>query len=74
MTLACAYANFTSLIDLKADYLKLDRSIIVKIATDASAGIVAGGIVDLAHALGMTVVAEGIETAEDLAPRRELRL
>ncbi len=63
----CAYANFASLIDLKADYLKLDRSIITKIAADASAGIVAGGIVELGHALGMIVVAEGIETADDLA-------
>ena len=44
------------------DYLKIDRSFTTKLATDARARAVATAIADLARALHMSVVAEGVET------------
>jgi EAL domain-containing protein (putative c-di-GMP-specific phosphodiesterase class I) len=57
--------SYSSLVNLKRypiDKLKIDKSLIASIPADEdSAGIVCA-IVDLSHALGMKVVAEGVET------------
>src|SRR5205085_10527144 len=45
----------------------IDRSFITTLATDTYNQIIASSIVDLAHNLSMTVVAEGIEDAETLS-------
>jgi EAL domain-containing protein (putative c-di-GMP-specific phosphodiesterase class I) len=43
--------------------LKLDRSFVTPLDADPRAGAIVESTVDLAHALGMQVVAEGVETA-----------
>ena len=43
-------------------WLKLDRSYVARLDADPRATAVTSGIVSLAHALGATVVAEGIES------------
>lgn len=48
--------------DLPFDTLKIDRSFITTIATSHSRAAVVRGIVSIAGAVGMRVVAEGIET------------
>jgi EAL domain-containing protein (putative c-di-GMP-specific phosphodiesterase class I) len=48
------------------DCLKIDRSFISDVATDASAAAVATSIVAIAHSLGLNALAEGVETAEQL--------
>ena len=48
--------------DLPFDALKIDRSFVTTIATSPSRAAVVGGIVHIAGAIGMRVVAEGIET------------
>ena len=56
------YSSLSRLRQYSIDTLKIDHSFVRDIASDAIAREVAGAVVSLAHKLGMTVVAEGIET------------
>lgn len=56
------FCNFRYLKILPLDYLKLDRSMIDGIATDERDLAVLRGIVAMGRALGLRVIAEGIET------------
>jgi diguanylate cyclase (GGDEF)-like protein len=51
---------------LPIDRLKLDRSVVAGVETDSHDGAAVRTVVDLAHRLGITVVAEGVETAAEL--------
>jgi diguanylate cyclase (GGDEF)-like protein/PAS domain S-box-containing protein len=42
--------------------LKIDRSFVAGLPADSKSAAVAGGLIDLAHQLGLTVTAEGVET------------
>jgi EAL domain-containing protein (putative c-di-GMP-specific phosphodiesterase class I) len=42
--------------------LKIDRSFVARVNEDASAAAIVRTIIEMAHTLGFTVVAEGIET------------
>jgi len=44
------------------DRLKIDRALVAEALADKSTASLIGGIVALAHALGLAVVAEGVET------------
>jgi diguanylate cyclase (GGDEF)-like protein/PAS domain S-box-containing protein len=58
--------GFSSLAYLRQfplDFVKLDKSFVDEIATDPRSRAVAGAIIVLSHALGLTVVAEGVEEA-----------
>lgn len=50
--------------------LKIDRSFVSRIPGEA--GRVVAAVVQLAHALGMTTIAEGVEDADQLRTLREL--
>jgi diguanylate cyclase (GGDEF)-like protein/PAS domain S-box-containing protein len=52
--------------------LKIDQSFIAHLDTDRADAAIVGAIVSLAHGLGMEVVAEGVETAEQVAALRRL--
>ena len=66
------YSSLSYLQRFPADVLKIDRSFIDKLTqSDASAKLVEK-IVELAHVLGMMVVAEGVETSEQLSHLRGL--
>ena len=52
---------------LNADELKIDRSLVVDVLESQRDRLILKSTVDLAHGLGMTVVAEGVETAETFA-------
>lgn len=56
------YCNFSYLKSLPLDILKLDRAMVMGVATDKRDLAVLRAIVTLAHALDLEVVAEGIET------------
>ncbi|HEX8976681.1 MAG TPA: EAL domain-containing protein [Solirubrobacteraceae bacterium] len=52
--------------------LKLDRTFIAQLAHDRRSAKIVAATIDMARALGMTVVAEGVETDEQLAVLRRL--
>ena len=58
------YASLAWLAALPLDYLKLDRSLAQEIVGTVKARLVAKGAIDLARSLGLAVIAEGVETAE----------
>ena len=60
------YSSLSYLKQLPIDTLKIDRSFIMGIPEDKDDVQIAATIVAMAHGLGMEVVAEGIETEEQL--------
>jgi diguanylate cyclase (GGDEF)-like protein len=58
------FSNLASLRDLNFDTLKMDRSFISAEGLQGRGGTILQSVVDLAHRLGMIVVAEGIETED----------
>src|SRR5207248_924604 len=67
--------GFSSLSYLQAfplDYLKIDRSFVERIARDRRSLSIVAATIQLAHALDLVVVAEGIETKGQLAKLRSL--
>jgi EAL domain-containing protein (putative c-di-GMP-specific phosphodiesterase class I) len=55
------YSSLNYLRNLSVDYLKIDRSFVSEIATSARDRAIAGAIAELANALGITLIAEGVE-------------
>ena len=66
------YSALSYLSDLPIDEVKLDHDFIARALTDRRAATVVSAIIDLAHKLGLVIVAEGIENAEDAAHLRDL--
>jgi EAL domain-containing protein (putative c-di-GMP-specific phosphodiesterase class I) len=56
------YSSLSSLRQLGAQELKIDRSFVKDVATSPDARAVVDAVVRLGHALGLRVVAEGVET------------
>ena len=65
------YASLSLLRKLDLDELKLDKSLVDEIATSSRQKALVRAAVGLAHALGLSLVAEGVETADAW---RELQL
>ena len=55
------------------DFMKIDRSFVTNVCTDRRAKAVVRAVIDLAHAHDLTVVAEGIETSEQLEALRDMQ-
>ena len=67
------YSSLAYLRELPIDELKLDRSFVMPMGEDPRAAAIVRSTIDLAHSLGMTMVAEGVEdgqTAGQLAMSR----
>jgi EAL domain-containing protein (putative c-di-GMP-specific phosphodiesterase class I) len=59
-------AGYTSLAQLTStpvSELKVDRSFVMTMDSDPAKAMIVKSIVDLGHSLGLTTVAEGVETA-----------
>ncbi|WP_244197735.1 putative bifunctional diguanylate cyclase/phosphodiesterase [Caballeronia ptereochthonis] len=67
------YSSLSYLARFRPDVLKLDKSFVDNIATDVMVRTVVEGVIDLAHKLGVTVIAEGVETQEQLDTLRDVR-
>jgi EAL domain-containing protein (putative c-di-GMP-specific phosphodiesterase class I)/CheY-like chemotaxis protein len=60
------YSSLSYLRQLPVDTIKIDRSFISQVDTSNSDESIVSAILALAHGLGLEVVAEGVETAEQL--------
>lgn len=60
------YSSFGYLSRFPIDALKIDQSFVRNIASEKESALIAVSIIDLAHNMGLRVVAEGIETQEQL--------
>ena len=61
------YSSLAALADITADELKIDRSFITEIHRRPRSQCVLRAIESLAKALGMAIIAEGVETFEEMA-------
>lgn len=68
------YASFRHILMLKPDVIKLDRSLIQSITSNTDYRALAGALIRFAEETGSKVVAEGVETDEELALLRSLRV
>ncbi|WP_336365913.1 EAL domain-containing protein [Marinobacter sp. C2H3] len=59
------FSSLSYLRDLPAQKVKLDRSFIHRARTDARTAAIIDGVIAMAHAMNMVVVAEGIETGDE---------
>ncbi|MEA2112337.1 MAG: EAL domain-containing protein [Campylobacterota bacterium] len=66
------YSNFLHVLELEADFLKIDGSLIKNIATDRQSLILVEGIVDFSNRLGMKTIAEFVENEEILDILKEI--
>ena len=64
------YSSLSYLRSFPFDKIKIDRSFVTNVASDAGAAAIVRAIVDLAGALGMDTTAEGVEDADQLARLR----
>ncbi|HXM40509.1 MAG TPA: EAL domain-containing protein [Bryobacteraceae bacterium] len=61
------YSSLSQLQHLKVQALKIDRAFVSRIGLDADSLEIIRTIVSLAHNLGIDIIAEGVETAQQLA-------
>ena len=67
------YSSLSYLARLPIDYLKIDRSFIMKINSDANSRTVVAAIISMAHALNLKVIAEGVENEAQLGLLKRLQ-
>ncbi|PIQ51978.1 MAG: hypothetical protein COW02_11960 [Comamonadaceae bacterium CG12_big_fil_rev_8_21_14_0_65_59_15] len=66
------YSSLSYLKHLPADLVKIDQSFVRELATDPRNRVLVEATLLLAHSLNLTVVAEGVETEEELAMLKEM--
>jgi diguanylate cyclase (GGDEF)-like protein len=58
------YSSMSQLLELPVDELKIDKSFVLALDTDSRAISLIRSMIEMARALGLTVVAEGIESSQ----------
>jgi diguanylate cyclase (GGDEF)-like protein len=67
------YSSLSYLQRFPLDILKVDRMFVHELGQDGGADEIVSAVISLAHALGLDVVAEGVETAQQLEILRSLQ-
>ena len=60
------YSSLAYIKNLALDELKIDRAFVADMNTDKQSAAIVRSTIELGHSLGMTVVAEGVETEHEL--------
>ena len=60
------FSSFSYLLQYEVDRLKIDRSFVNRSADDPNAAAIVRAIISMAHGLNLKVVAEGVETSDQL--------
>ncbi|NNM97608.1 MAG: EAL domain-containing protein [Candidatus Dormibacteraeota bacterium] len=66
------YSSVAHLKRFNLDHMKLDKIFIDNVDSDPKDAAIVGGLIQLAHAIGLTAVAEGVETAGQMATLKRL--
>lgn len=66
------YSSYSNLKNLPVESLKLDKSLVSGVNFNKKDAIIVDSIIRMAHALGIKVIAEGIETEEQLRMLQKL--
>jgi EAL domain-containing protein (putative c-di-GMP-specific phosphodiesterase class I) len=66
------FSSLSYLSQLPADAVKIDRSFVSRMVEDMRSELMVGAIIDLAHRLEKSVIAEGIETEAQAESLRAL--
>jgi diguanylate cyclase (GGDEF)-like protein len=61
------FSSFSYLLQYEVDRLKIDRSFVNRSADDPNAAAIVRAIISMAHGLNLKVVAEGVETNDQLS-------
>jgi diguanylate cyclase (GGDEF)-like protein/PAS domain S-box-containing protein len=67
------YSSLGYLRRFPVDIVKLDRAFVAGLGSDTADDAIAAAVINLGHALGLSVIAEGVETEEQLTILRALR-
>jgi len=67
------YSSLNHLKRFPISTVKIDRSFVRDLTTDPDDAAIVGAIITMAHGMGMKVIAEGVETEQQLAYLRRLR-
>jgi diguanylate cyclase (GGDEF)-like protein/PAS domain S-box-containing protein len=67
------YSSLGYLKRFPVDIVKLDRAFVAGLGTDSAADAITAAVINLGHALGLSVIAEGVENEEQLTVLRALR-
>ncbi len=65
------YSSLSYLKRFPIDTLKIDKSFIAEVTTDPGSKAIVNTIIAMAHSLGLKVIAEGVETEEQLTMLHE---
>jgi len=66
------YSSLSYLMRLPVDFVKVDKSFVWGLGKDPRAEVIVEAIISLAHSLGLEVVGEGVESAEQLESLRSM--